>query len=110
VAVAFGLSVIVVLRWYAIRDKANAPPAPHDGRRSSRLAYLAANALTFIRPGIGIAAGMAIAHHRITLGFVLFLLGLTSDVLDGLIARMFQAQSAHGREWDAVADANLSLT
>lgn len=104
-AVTFGLCVLVLLQRFAIRDKANAPPVAYDGRRSSRLGFFAANALTFVRPGIGIAAGMAIANRNITLGFVLFLFGLTSDILDGLIARMFQAQSAHGREWDAVADA-----
>ena len=104
-AVAFGLCVVLVLQRFAIRDKANTPPVAHDGRRSSRIGYLAANTLTFVRPGIGIAAGMAIAHRRITMGFVLYLIGLTSDVLDGLIARQFEVQSAHGREWDAVADA-----
>ena len=104
VAITFVLCIVIVLKRFAIRDQINAPPVVYDGRQSSRIGYLVANVLTFIRPGIGIAAGMAIAHRKVTLGFVLFLLGLTSDVLDGLVARMFQAQSAHGREWNAVAD------
>jgi phosphatidylglycerophosphate synthase len=104
VALAFVLLLGVAFQKFVLRDPSNAPLSASDGRQSSRFGYIAANFLTFLRPGIGIAAGISIAHRQVTLGFLLFLAGLTSDVLDGLIARMFEAQSPSGRAWDAIAD------
>lgn len=109
VSTALVFTIFVALAWdfrhkLRLRDKANAPRAQVRGVNRSRIAYVGANALTYLRPAIGIAAGYEMAHARVVPAFALFFTGLLSDVLDGMIARLFHVQSAEGREWDAMAD------
>lgn len=110
--VAFSLILTyLLLRKVPLSDMTLAPDRQGTQRHRrksfqlSRCAYLFANAFTFVRPAVGIAAGLAVARGNTSVGFSLFLVGSTTDVLDGMIARIFHVQSAHGRKWDAVADA-----
>jgi len=80
--------------------------SPHSHPRPASRAV--ANALTFVRPGLGVAAGFEIASGDSELGLWWYLAGLVSDVADGAVARLARVESAAGRDWDAMSDAFMN--
>jgi len=73
-----------------------------------RTAFAVANGLTYLRPGIGIAAGFAFGNGDVARGLFWFLLGQLTDIADGYVARKYGVESARGKDWDAMADAILN--
>jgi phosphatidylglycerophosphate synthase len=60
--------------------------------------------LTLARPGLGIAAGVAVAVDAGALGGWLYLVAYLTDVADGLLARALGVSSESGRRLDGVCD------
>jgi phosphatidylglycerophosphate synthase len=69
-----------------------------------RLLGLVPNALTAIRPIIGIAAGFAVLTDNGATGAWLYLAGYVSDVADGFLSRAMKAESDLGASLDRLAD------
>jgi phosphatidylglycerophosphate synthase len=69
-----------------------------------RLLGHAPNALTAIRPVIGIASGFAVLTDNGGTGAWLYLAGYVSDVADGFLSRAMKAESHLGASLDRLAD------
>jgi len=79
----------------------------HD-RLPRQAARSLANALTYARPGLGVAAGFEMASGDSELALWWYLAGLASDVADGAVARLARVESTAGRDWDAMSDAFMN--
>lgn len=64
----------------------------------------APNALTAIRPVIGVACGFAVLTDNGAAGAWLYLAGYVSDVADGFLSRAMRAESDLGAALDRIAD------
>lgn len=76
-------------------------------KAACRLAGLlghAPNALTAIRPVIGVASGIAVLTDNGAEGAWLYLAGYVSDVADGFLSRAMKAESDLGAALDRMAD------
>jgi len=63
-----------------------------------------AKRLTISRAFLGLAAGTAFAFGWFMGGLGLYVIGLLTDVLDGLVARQWNGVTAWGKSWDGIVD------
>ena len=73
-------------------------------RRVVGLLRHAPNALTAIRPAIGVASGFEVLTDNGSVGAWLYLAGYVSDVGDGFLSRAMKAESDSGAALDRWAD------
>lgn len=108
------LLLVAVLRHApALRNPRWGPTSEAPANQDPGLAHIAglvvANGLTASRPLLGALAGYHIGTGRVAQGFLFYLSALTTDVLDGLVARSFEAQTKRGGDWDAAADVSMNF-
>ncbi len=80
--------------------------------RIARIVYkhgVSPNITTAIGLCLGIATGILFMYRLVPLAFVLGVLSVFCDVLDGTIARKFNLETSFGRIFDAVADRTSEL-
>jgi len=73
-------------------------------REHSKAAETIARYLTLSRVGFGILAGSFFAFGSVLPGLVAYVVGLLTDVLDGLVARQWNGVTAWGKHWDGIID------
>lgn len=73
-----------------------------------RAGYVAATALTYSRPALGLASGLAMTTGNVATALLWYLVGQVTDTVDGFLARTVGVASERGKDWDAFADALLN--
>jgi phosphatidylglycerophosphate synthase len=74
------------------------------------LAEFIPDVLTAIRPALGISCATCIMSNLLFHAFLIYSIGLVSDILDGMFARALKGSTSWGKMFDAYADSFFNLS